>query len=285
MSVKGPQLGFHVSISGSVDLAVDRAVELGCTTFQMFTRNPRQWNYRPLGEAETAAFIAKRRKAGFRTVVCHMPYLPNLASSDRATVKRSRESLSAEMARCGSLGIDYVVAHIGSHGGKGTAVGIRNVAEACNGALDANHNGTVLLIENMAGQSNCVGARFEELRMIIDQVTQTKRIGVCLDTCHLFACGFDISNKAGIEQTFDVFESAVGLRRLKVVHLNDSKGPLGGKLDRHEHIGMGKIGAKGFGELLHYDGIARLPLLMETPQDEKRSDVEEMAYVRKLIAS
>jgi len=213
-----------------------------------------------------------------------MPYLPNLASSVTPVVKKSRASLAAEVDRCGRLGVDYVVAHIGSHMGKGSMVGVRNVAEACNEALDANPNTTSLLIENMAGQKNCVGARFEELRMILDGVRQSERMGVCLDTCHAFAAGFDLSTPAGVEETLGLFDATVGLDRIKVVHLNDSKGPRGSNLDRHDHIGMGRIGEKGFRALLRHQSIARLPLLMETPQDERRTDADELAYVRALIA-
>jgi deoxyribonuclease IV len=283
LPVKESQVGFHVSISGSIDLAVDRAVELGCTTFQMFTRNPRGWKFKPLDDLEAALFVDKRKKAGFRTVVVHMPYLPNLATSDRAYARKSRASLKEEVARCGMLGVEYVVAHIGSHMGKGSAAGVRNVAEACNEALDANRNSTTLLVENMAGQKNCVGARFEELRMILDGVRQKDRIGVCLDTCHIFAAGFDISNREGVERTFELFDSTVGIKNLKVVHLNDSKGPLGGNLDRHEHVGMGKIGAKGLRAFLHHDHVASLPLLLEVPTDGVRSDADELAYVRRLL--
>lgn len=282
--MKEPQVGFHVSISGSIDLAVDRALELECTTFQIFTRNPRGWNFKALQDAEATLFREKRKKANFRNVVTHMPYLPNLAASDKSYAKKSRASLKEEMSRCGALGVDYVVAHIGSHMGKGTAVGVRNVIEACNEALDGAANGTVLLIENMAGQKNSVGARFEELRMILDGVRQTDRIGVCLDTCHVFAAGFDISNKEGVESTMELFDSTVGIGRLKVVHLNDSKGPLGGNLDRHEHVGMGKIGPKGLKAFVRYGHVSDLPFLLEVPQDEKRSDAAEIAYVRKLFA-
>src|SRR5262249_7953507 len=162
------------------------------------TRNPRQWAFKPLSENETAAFREKRKRAGYRAVTSHMPYLPNLASPDKALQKVSRASLGVEVARCGALGVDYVVAHIGSHGGKGTAIGVNNVAEACNEALDKNQNETMLLIENMAGQTNSVGSRFEELRMILDKVKQTERIGVCFDTCHAYARGFDLSNKPGV---------------------------------------------------------------------------------------
>ena len=281
--MKGPQLGFHVSISGSLDLSVDRALEAGCTTFQIFTRNPRGWNFKPLDESETAAFVEKRKKAGFKTVVVHMPYLPNLAASEKLYVKKSRASLREEVSRCGKLGVEYLVAHIGSHMGKGSMVGVRNVADACNEALDANPNATTILIENMAGQKNCVGARFEELRLILDGVNQKDRVGVCFDTCHAFAAGFDLSTRDGVEGTLELFDSTVGLSNMKVVHLNDSKGPLGGNLDRHDHVGMGRIGEAGFKAFLHYGKVSSLPLLMEVPQDERRSDADELAFVRRLV--
>jgi deoxyribonuclease IV len=281
--LREPLIGFHVSIAGSIDMAVDRALEANCTAFQLFTRNPRGWKFRPLADEETRAFADKRSRAGFKRVVVHMPYLPNLASPVKSVVKQSRASLTAEVGRCGELGVDYVVAHIGSHMGKGSLVGVKNVIEACNEALDANPNSTSVLIENTAGQKNSVGARFEELRMILDGVSQTERIGVCLDTCHVFAAGFDISTSAGVDGMLALFDSAVGLGRLKVVHLNDSKGVLGSNLDRHEHIGMGRIGESGFRALLGHDRIAQLPLLMETPQDERRTDADELAYVRALI--
>jgi deoxyribonuclease-4 len=262
---------------------VDRALEVGCTTFQIFTRNPLGWNFKPLDESEAALFAEKRKKAGFKRVVVHMPYLPNLATSEKLYVKKSRASLREEVSRCGKLGVDYVVAHIGSHMGKGSAIGVRNVAEACNEALDANPNDTTILIENMAGQKNCVGARFEELRSILDGVNQKERVGVCFDTCHAFAAGFDLSTKKGVESTLELFDSVVGLKNLKLVHLNDSKGPLGGNLDRHDHVGMGKIGVAGFRAFVHYEHISSLPMLMEVPHDERRSDADELALVRRLI--
>src|SRR5271155_5549020 len=179
-------IGFHVSISGSIDLSVDRAVEMGCTTFQIFTRNPRGWAFKPLDEEQAQLFREKRAKAGFERVVAHMPYLANLATSVKDYQKQSRASLKAEVARCNELGIDYVVAHIGSHMGKGT----------------------------MAGQSHSVGSRFEELRMILDGVKQSERMGVCFDTCHVFAAGFDLSSKPAVERTMGMFGDVVGKERL-----------------------------------------------------------------------
>lgn len=284
LPVRDPLVGFHVSIAGSIDLAVDRALQANCTTFQLFTRNPRAWNFKPLRDEEVAAFKEKRHKAGFKRVVVHMPYLPNLASPVKSVIKKSRASLTAEVGRCGALGVDYLVAHIGSHMGKGSLVGVRDVVDACNEALEANPNSMTILLENMAGQKNSVGARFEELRMMLDGVKQTDRIGVCLDTCHLFAAGFDLSAPAGVDETLGLFDQIVGFDRLMVVHLNDSKGHRGSNLDRHDHVGLGRIGERGFKSILHRPEIHRLPILMETPVDDRRSDADELAYVRALIA-
>jgi deoxyribonuclease IV len=282
---RGPLLGFHVSISESIDLAVDRALEIGCTTFQIFTRNPRGWAFKPLDPDQASLFREKRKKAGFEKVVAHMPYLPNLAASLKPYQDKSRASLKAEVARCSMLGIDYLVAHIGSHMGKGTMTGVRNVIGACNEALAAEHGKTVLLIETMAGQTHSVGSRFEELRLILDGVKDSKRMGVCLDTCHVFAAGFDITSGPAVERTMGLFEDVVGEERLKVVHLNDSVGPLGGALDRHEHIGMGQIGEKGFRAFLRHGSVAKLPILMEVPVDDRRKDEENMKLVRRLVGA
>ena len=277
-------IGFHVSIKDSLSSAFDGATELGCTTFQIFTRNPRGWKFRPLDEEEVSSFLERRRQTSFKYVVAHMPYLPNLATPMKALMRKSRSSLGEEVKRCDSLGIDYLVAHIGSHMGKGTMVGVRNVAEACDEALEESTGKTVLLLENMAGQKNCVGARFEELRLILDLVKKRKRVGVCLDTCHLLAAGFDMTSKEAVERTMSLFDELVGLKEIRVVHLNDSKGPLGGALDRHEHIGLGQIGREGFRAFLHHDSVTELPLLMETPVDDRRRDAQNLQTVKRLAA-
>ena len=277
-------IGFHVSIKDSLSSAFDGATELGCTTFQIFTRNPRGWKFRPLDEEEVSSFLERRRQTSFKFVVAHMPYLPNLATPVKALMRKSRSSLGEEVKRCDSLGIDYLVAHIGSHMGKGTMVGVRNVAEACDEALEESTGKTVLLLENMAGQKNCVGARFEELSLILDLVKKRKRVGVCLDTCHLLAAGFDMTSKEAVERTMSLFDELVGLKEIRVVHLNDSKGPLGGALDRHEHIGLGQIGREGFRAFLHHDSVTELPLLMETPVDDRRRDAQNLQTVKRLAA-
>ena len=280
---KENMVGLHVSVAGSLDLAFDRAQDLGATTFQIFTRNPNQWKFKPIPEETVALFLEKRKKSGFRRIVDHMPYLPNLASPEKSTMKISRYTLDEELKRCDSLGIDYLVVHLGSHLGKGSAAGVANVAAACNEALAASSGEGMVLLENMAGQKNSVGARFEELRGILDRVREEGRVGVCFDTCHAFACGFDLSNEEAVAHTMGLFADVVGLERLKVVHLNDSKGPLGSRLDRHENIGRGKIGRRGMRAFLHSPGIAERPLIMETPYEDIKAMQHSIKLVRTLM--
>lgn len=276
-------LGLHVSIADSLDSAFDRAAEVGCTTFQMFTRNPRGWRFKPLARDQVSAFVEKRKKSGLEKIVDHMPYLPNLASPDRGMMKASRKTLDAEVKRCDALGIDYLVAHLGSHMGKGTMVGIKNVAEAFSEAISGSSGETTLLLENMAGQKNSVGARFEELKQILDLVKKSERAAVCFDTCHAYAAGFDLAGPTAVDNTMALFDECVGLDRIKVVHLNDSKGPIGSNLDRHENIGEGKIGERGFRSFLHYKGITDRPLILETPYSDVRTMKESLATVRRLL--
>jgi deoxyribonuclease IV len=277
-------VGFHVSIAGSVDLAVDRAQELGCSTFQIFTRNPRVWKYKQLGDGEVSLFREKRKRMGFGEIVDHMPYLPNLATSDREVMKRSRAALVEEVRRCGILGVDHLVVHLGSHMGGGSMVGIRNVAAACQEAIDKNRNEVRILLEVSSGQKNSVGGRFEDIRLIMDSIRGGEnRVGVCLDTCHVFAAGFDIRSKEAVARTMELFDEIVGLEQVRVVHLNDSKGALGSNLDRHEHIGLGKIGIMGFRAVLGYPGIDKKLIVMETPLDEVRDCAGNLRVVRRLI--
>lgn len=278
-----PMIGFHVSTAKSLDLAFDRAVELGCTTFQMFTRNPRVWRFKPISEEQVSAFLAKRKATDFRLLVDHMPYLPNLASSDKATMKKSRDALDEEVRRCDSLGLDYLVVHLGSHRGDGVTVGMRNIAQAARHALEGSQGRTTILLENMAGQKNCVGARFEDLREILDTIDNPRRTGICVDTCHLFAAGFDLTTEAAVDNSLRLFDEIVGMKELKIVHLNDSKGALGSHADRHEHIGMGKIGRGGIRAILRYKGVLDRPIIMETPIDDVRGQEDDMKYVRGLL--
>lgn len=278
-------LGAHVSISGSIDLSVDRALQLSCTTFQIFTRNPRGWRASKLKKNEAEMFKTKRRKAGFSVVVAHMPYLPNIASPNKSSWQLSLKSLIEELRRCDQLEIEYLVSHVGSHLGKGIDVGILQVAKAVDASIEKTNPKCMLLLENMAGQKNSVGSRFEDIRRILDKISHIDRVGVCLDTCHLYAAGYDVKTKEGIENTLNDFDSIIGLKMLKVVHLNDSVGGLGSHLDRHEHIGMGQIGKEGFKNFINHRSIRNLPMIIETPEDERGDYARDLAVLRSLYES
>jgi len=278
------KLGLHVSISGTLDNAPDNARELSCDTFQMFTRNPRGWKFSRLADQEVQEFRRKTREFGLSPVVTHMPYLPNLASPKKAIYNKSVKSLTAELDRCGILGIPYVVTHLGSHLGKGADIGLVNLVSAINFALDQNNNDVMLLLENTAGTKNSMGSTFEEIRRIVDGIEDKQRVGICLDTAHVFAAGYDIRTPDGVDQTLMKFESTLGLERLKVIHLNDSKGELGCGRDRHEHIGLGYIGEEGFKALFKHEATRALPFILETPIDDSRDAAGDMKKARMLNA-
>ena len=266
------KLGVHVSIAGSIDLSIDRARSLGLNTFQIFTRNPRGWKFSDLKESNIVNFKNKILSENISTVVCHMPYLPNLSSPKEDVHDMSINALSSELERCNTLGIEYVVTHIGSHLGTGLEKGLDRVVKACNTALSNSSNNTMIILENTAGTKNNVGSKFDELKYIFDNVNDKSRIGFCFDTCHAFAAGYDLSTSKSVIDTLNKFDQIIGLKYLKVVHLNDSKGELGNGLDRHQHIGRGFIGESGFRELLKNSIIKQLPLILETPIDETFDD-------------
>jgi deoxyribonuclease-4 len=275
-------LGAHVSISGAIHMSVDRAVELGCTTFQIFTRNPRGWTYTKLKKAEVDEFRRKSEAAGFRVAMAHMPYLPNIASPKKDIYEKSVRSLVAELERCGALGLELLVVHVGSHLGAGLEKGVEQVANAVNRAVEAVDNQVKVLLENMAGQRNSCGSRFEDIAEILSRVKNADRVGVCLDTCHLLAAGYDIRSEEAVDATISRFDKVVGLNRLWAVHLNDSKGALGSGLDRHEHIGMGNIGENGFKAFINHPAIRDKPMVIETPEDERGNYATDLAKLRKL---
>ena len=266
------KLGVHVSIAGSIDLSIDRARSLDLNTFQIFTRNPRGWKFSDLKESNIVNFKNKILSENISTVVCHMPYLPNLSSPKEDVHDMSINALSSELERCNTLGIEYVVTHIGSHLGTGLEKGLDRVVKACNTALSNSSNNTMIVLENTAGTKNNVGSKFDELKYIFDNVNDKSRIGFCFDTCHAFAAGYDLSTSKSVIDTLNKFDQIIGLKYLKVVHLNDSKGELGNGLDRHQHIGRGFIGESGFRELLKNSTIKQLPLILETPIDETFDD-------------
>ncbi len=275
------KVGVHVSIAGSLDLAVDRALDAGCDVFQMFSRNPRGWGFKPLTDADAELFRKKIATTGILPVD-HMPYLPNLASPKQEIWEKSVQTLTTELDRCGRLGIPYLVTHLGHHLGDGIAGGRQRVITAINQALAAQESPTLLVLENTAGEKNSVGSSFEHIRAIMDGIKEPSRIGVCFDTCHAFAAGYELRTEAGLAGTLEQFEEQVGLDQLRVIHLNDTKGDLGSGLDRHEHIGMGFIGEDGFRRILHHPVFSKLPLVCETPVDDRRDDRGNIAKVREL---
>jgi deoxyribonuclease-4 len=275
-------VGVHVSIAGSIDLAVDRAVMIGCDTFQIFSRNPRGWKFKDLAEEQVKAFREKMKESTIAVPVDHMPYLPNLASREGENYSRSVATLKAELARSARLGIPYLVTHLGHYKEAGKEAGSEAVIGAITDAFSAVKNDVMLLLETTAGEKNSVGGTFEDIRHILDGIGESKRVGVCFDTCHTFVAGYELRTPEGIGETMDHFDEVIGLSLLKVIHLNDTKGDLGSHLDRHEHIGMGIIGEEGFRHILHNRVFSRLPLICETPVDERRDDVGNLRTVREL---
>jgi len=274
-------VGVHVSISGGVDKAVDRAYKYGATAFQIFTRNPRGWKYTPLKKEETTAFREKVEKYGFSGYdVAHMPYLPNLSSPDDDIYSKSLESLINELQRCGELGIPYLVIHLGSHRGAGFEKGRERLINAISKSLELVDNDVMILLENMAGQKNNMGSKFSEIRMLLDDLNNySDRIGICFDTAHAFAAGYDLRNEYEIDKVIEEFNSQIGFKWLKVIHLNDSKADLGSGRDIHEHIGLGFIGEEGFKAILHRKEIIKYPLILETPVDRRRGDLGNIMTV------
>ena len=275
------RVGVHVSIAGSLDLAVDRAKDAGCDVFQQFSRNPRGWAFKSLSEDDCEMYRAKIKTTGILPVD-HMPYLPNLASPKPEIYEKSVPALTEELDRCGKLGIPYLVTHLGHHLGDGIAGGRARVIKAINTSLFESDNPVMLLLENTAGEKNSVGSSFEHIRGIMDGIDTPGRVGICFDTCHAFAAGYELRTDEGIADTLAQFDEQVGLRNLKLIHLNDTKGDKGSGLDRHEHIGMGVIGEDGFRRILHHKAFKDLPLVCETPVDDRRDNFGNIAKVREL---
>jgi deoxyribonuclease-4 len=281
-----PKLGAHMSIAGGVDRAVTLGQEVGCVTIQIFTKSSNQWGAKPLTEEEIERFGANRAKYGIDPVVAHDSYLINLASPDReGLLAKSREAFLVEMARAEALAIPYLVMHPGSHLGAGVEEGLRTVAESFDWLFSRTENFELLiLLETTAGQGTNLGFSFEQLRKIIDTVDDGGRFGVCLDTAHVFAAGYDIATREGYENTMEEFDRIIGLDRLKAVHLNDSKKDLASRVDRHEHIGKGTLGLEPFRLLLNDARFEGLPMILETPKGpDYAEDKENLAVLRSLI--
>lgn len=279
------RLGAHESISGGLHKAFDRAQSVGCDAMQIFVKSNRTWAVKPLTDEDIALFKTKAEETSIHPVVAHTSYLLNLASPKDDLWQKSRDALIIELERCETLEIPYLVLHPGSHVGSGEEAGLARVAQAL-GEVHAATTGfrARILLENTAGQGTNLGYKFEHLAWLIEHAAEGERLGVCLDTCHVFAAGYDLRAAEEYKATMAEFDRTIGLTRLKALHLNDSKGDLGSRKDRHEHIGQGHIGLEGFRNLLNDPRLEGLPGLLETPKgDDLREDRENLAVLRELL--
>ncbi|MDD1733267.1 MAG: deoxyribonuclease IV [Methanothrix sp.] len=279
------RLGVHVSVAGGIDRAVSRAQEKGCDAFQIFSSNPRGWLSSPISRLSAERFVSSLSQSGLFPAVDHMPYLPNLASARDEVYQKSVQALALELDRCRILGISYLVTHLGSHLGAGRESGMEKIISALEAALEGESGRTVLLLENSSGTRNSVGSSFQEIATIIDSLPQEKeRIGVCLDTCHLHAAGYDLRSSQALESVLEQFRDCIKMEHLRLIHLNDCRGGLGAHLDRHEHIGLGQIGEEGFRAVLSHPALSGLPMILETPQDSRRDDLGNLETARRLAS-
>jgi len=279
----GVQIGAHVSISGSIANAITNASERECSAFQVFTSNPRGWHAKDLTDDGITNYknnLSQSNIDRFATVA-HMPYLPNLSSPEISVYEKSIHTMIREVERCDKLGIPYLVTHLGSHKGTGEDKGIQRLVGALTEVAKTNKDVTILL-ENTAGQKNSVGSDFTQLAEIFFGLKPASRFGICIDTCHAFAAGYDLRNEKNVKDVFEKFDSEIGLKHIKIIHLNDSKGELGCHLDRHEHLGLGHIGEAGLSQVVKLANKNKIPIILETPIDERRTDFENIRKAKDL---
>jgi deoxyribonuclease-4 len=279
------RFGFHISIAGGFSKVVERAHVRGCETIQFFSRNPRGWKYSPLSKKEVEAFRSSVQSSNLFPIFLHMPYLPNIASFKSKFYKRSIDSIATDLQRAEHLGAQYLIIHIGHRLEASEDQAIEAVSQGINQAFEKVKNSIILLVENTAGQGTEIGYSFDQIKKIIEGVHEHQRMGVCLDTAHAFQAGYDLSNQDGIERTLETFDQTIGLKRLHLLHLNDSKTPLGSRKDRHWHIGEGYIGLEGFRCLVNHPLLNHLPGIMETPRKDTVEDLRNMKVVRSLVSS
>jgi deoxyribonuclease-4 len=279
-------IGAHQSIAGGTPRAVERGVSAGCRVVQIFVKNNNRWSGKPIERPEAREFRTASRDAGFARVIAHTSYLINLASPDAELRRKSIESLAEEIDRCARLGIRDLVLHPGAHCGEGEVTGVARIAASLDEAFDRTGGSRVrILLETAAGQGSCVGHRFEHLRDILGAVRTPRRVAACLDTCHVHAAGYDLVTRKGYAETIEAFDRTVGLARLAAIHVNDSKKPRGSRVDRHEHIGRGSIGRRGFANLMTDPRLAAIPKFLETPKDDTlEHDRANLALLRRLAS-
>jgi len=278
------KFGAHVSIRGAIHLAVDRAVAIGCECLQIFVGSPRQWREIIYAQHDLDLFVEKRKKAKLDPLVAHTAYLINLAAADMDLYRRSTGALIYALRIMDRLGGLAAITHLGSRGERPWPDALARIEAALTVALDATERAMVL-VEYSVGAGGQVGGTFEELADILRAMRYHPRVGICLDSCHLFAAGWDLRTPQGVTQMVRAFERTVGLKHLRALHLNDSKGALGLRIDRHENIGQGRIGRRGFAALVNHPKLRRVPGFIETPGfDHHRPDRRNLLMLKKLRA-
>lgn len=278
-------LGAHLTISDGLPAAMDVCRRIGADNFQFFTRNPRGGKQRAMSDTEIAAGQARREALGVRSLIGHFPYTVNLASPRPEAYAFARDTLWEDLRWGARLGADVLVVHPGSHVGDGVEKGLERIIAAVRHALDGYQGPTWLLLETMAGQGSEIGQSPEELRAILAGCGWHPYLGVCLDSCHLFAAGFDLRTPAGVEAMVQAYADAVGLERIRCLHLNDARAALGSHRDRHEKIGRGELGAAGIRAVLTHPFLRTLPICLETPVDDYLEYADEIRAVQALLAA
>jgi deoxyribonuclease-4 len=277
------RIGFHVSISGGFSLSVQRAFELGCTCMQIFSRNPRGWTIKPMDKDDVAQFKKLREKWDIGPVFVHTNYLINLASSKPDLYEKSIEQFVIDLERTEALGAEYLVTHLGSASGQEPHWMIDRVSDALNMAMKLHPPKAMILLENTAGEKGDIGYELEQVREVISRLKDSSHIGICYDTCHGFAAGYDVRTKRDVDALAKKIDTIIGLKKLKGMHLNDCLRDYGSHVDRHWHIGEGKVGLDGFRALLNHPAFKDVPKIMETPKDTEEDDPRNMRTVKSLL--
>jgi len=276
-------LGVHVSTEGGIEAAVERAHALGCNTMQIFSRNPQRWRDDFLKSQEIEEFIRKRDAYKIKPLFVHIPYLINLASPDPRLYEASIEAYVEDIFETFALKADYIVTHMGSHKETSEGAGLKRLTQALDRIMEQTKNTDVeILLENTAGSGSWLGYTFEHQRKVIAGLKQGERVGFCFDTAHAYLAGYDISTKDGLERMLAEIDKLVGLKLIKLIHLNDARDPLGSHHDRHEHIGRGNIGLEGMRRIINHPRLKNIPFILETPKDSEQADKKNLALVRRL---
>jgi len=282
------KIGCHVSIAGGIDNSVVRAKELGCSTMQIFSKNASTWREKILEKNEVESFRENLKNSNINPVFIHTSYLINLASPSDELYLKSINAFIEEMKRADLLlPVPYIIIHPGAHTGAGEEYGIQRIIRALSIILEKSADlnlKTMILLEDTAGTGTHLGYTFYQLKRMIEGAKDRKKIGICFDTCHAFTAGYDLSHQEGIEKTLEELEKYIGLDKLKVIHLNDSKFPLGSRKDRHMHIGKGYIGLEGFKVLVNHKYLKDLPFILETPKNDEKDDLKNINLIKSLSA-